>query len=81
MVWRGEVRFLAGQEIFLYSTASTPALGPTESPIQWVPGALSPEIKQPGSEADLSSPSSAEVKSGGAKPQSPYVLMVWCLIN
>jgi hypothetical protein len=32
------------------------------APIQWVPGALSLEVKQPGGEADHSPPSSTEVK-------------------
>jgi len=40
-----------------------PALAPTQSPIQWVPGALSLELKQPGREADHSPPSSTEVKN------------------
>jgi hypothetical protein len=31
-----------------------PTLGSTLSPIQWVPGALSLEIKRPGHEADHS---------------------------
>jgi len=39
-----------------------PALGPTHPPIQWVPEALSLGVKRPGHEADLSPPSSAEVK-------------------
>jgi hypothetical protein len=30
-----------GLGIFLFITASIPALGPTQPPIQWVPGALS----------------------------------------
>jgi hypothetical protein len=38
------------------------ALGPTQRPIQWVPGALSLVVKRPGREADHSSSSSAEVK-------------------
>jgi hypothetical protein len=38
------------------------ALGPTQPPIQWVPGALSVGIKRPGREANYSPPSSAEVK-------------------
>jgi hypothetical protein len=45
----------------LYSV-SRPALGPTQPPIQRVPGALSLGVKRPGSEADHSPPSSAEVK-------------------
>jgi hypothetical protein len=41
---------------------SRPALEPTQPPIQSVPGALTPGLKQPGREADHSPPSSAEVK-------------------
>jgi len=37
-------------------------LGPTQPPIQWVPGALFLEVKRPGREADHSPPPSAEVK-------------------
>jgi hypothetical protein len=48
--------------IFLFTTASRMALGPTQPPIQWVPGALSLEVKRPGHEADHSPPSSAEIK-------------------
>lgn len=32
------VRFSAGAYIFLFSTASSPTLGPTQSPVQLVPG-------------------------------------------
>jgi hypothetical protein len=49
-------------EIFLFTTASRTDLGPTQPPIQWVPGTLSLEVKRPGREADHSPPSSAEVK-------------------
>jgi hypothetical protein len=48
--------------IFLFTTASRTALGPTQPPIQWVPGALSLEVKRQGREADHLPPSSAEVK-------------------
>jgi len=41
---------------------SRPALGPTQRPIQWLPGVLSLVIKEPGREADNSPPSSAECK-------------------
>jgi hypothetical protein len=41
--------------MFLF-TGSRPALGPTHSLIQLVPGALSPGVKQQGREADHSPP-------------------------
>jgi hypothetical protein len=59
------------QRIFLLVSASGPALGPTQPPIQWVPGALSPGGKaRPVRDADHSPPSSAEVK----KDQELYLL-------
>jgi hypothetical protein len=48
--------------MFLFTTASRTALGPTQPPTQWVPGAVSLEVKRPGREADHSPPSNAEVK-------------------
>jgi hypothetical protein len=60
--WGSRVRFPAGAGIFLFTTASRTALGPTQPPIQWVPGALSLGVKRPVREADHSPPSSAEVK-------------------
>jgi hypothetical protein len=38
-------------------------LGPTQLPIQWVTGALSPGVKRQGREADHSPPTSAEAKN------------------
>jgi hypothetical protein len=49
--------------IFLFITASRPTLGPTQPPIQLLPGIFSPEVKRPGRETDHSPPSSAEVKN------------------
>jgi hypothetical protein len=48
--------------IFLFTTASRTVLGPTQPPIQWVPGALSLGVKRPEREDDHSPPPSAEVK-------------------
>jgi hypothetical protein len=62
-----------GKEIFIYSTGSRPALGPTHPPIQWVPRVLSSGIKLPGRETDHSPPSSADVKNGGAIPPLPHM--------
>jgi hypothetical protein len=51
-----------GLRIFFFTTTSRTALGPTQPPIQLVPGALSLGVKRPGREADHSPPSSAKVK-------------------
>jgi hypothetical protein len=51
-----------GLKIFLFTTASRTALGPTQPPIQWVTGAVSLGVKQPGRKAFHSLPSSAKVK-------------------
>jgi hypothetical protein len=48
--------------IFLFTTASRPALGLTQLPIQWVSGALALGVKRPGLEADHSPPPTSEVK-------------------
>jgi hypothetical protein len=60
-----------GVGIFLFVTGSRPALGPTQPPIRWVPGALSPEVKRPGREADHSPPSSVEVKNAWRYTSTP----------
>jgi hypothetical protein len=46
------VRIPAGLGIFLFDTASTPALGPTKPTIEWLPGVLSLGVKRPRREAD-----------------------------
>jgi hypothetical protein len=60
--WGSRVRFPMKAVIFLFTTASRRALGPTEPPNQWVLGGLSLGVERPGREADHSSPPSAEVK-------------------
>jgi hypothetical protein len=51
-------------------------------PIQWVPGDLSPELKQPGRETDHSPPTIAQVKKTWTYTSTPpYVFMAWCLVS
>jgi hypothetical protein len=56
---------------FHFSMPSRRALGPTRPPVQWVPGALSPEVKQLGCDADHSPPTSAEVKKMWINTSTP----------
>jgi hypothetical protein len=71
-----------GLWIFLFATASRPALGPTQPPIQWVSGILSPGVKRPRRETDHSPPSSAEVKNTWIFTSTPpYAFTAWCLVN
>jgi hypothetical protein len=69
------MRFVSrqGMGIFLLTTASRPALGSTQPPIQWVPGDLSQGVKLPGHEAHHSSPSSAEVKNAWSYTSIPPI--------
>jgi hypothetical protein len=53
-----------GLGIFLFTTASRKFVRHIQPPIQWVPGDLTVGVKRPGREADLSPPSSADVKNG-----------------
>jgi len=52
MDWVNKIQFPAGamKGQFLFATAFRGALGPAQHPIQWVPGAPSTRIKQPGHE-------------------------------
>jgi hypothetical protein len=59
------------QKVFLFSITSRPALGPTQLSLQWIPGAVSADIKWPGRQADRWTATSAEVKNGGAIPPLP----------
>jgi hypothetical protein len=59
--------------IFLLSKQ---VLGPTQLPRQWVPGAVSVGVKQPGREDDSSPATSAEVKTMWIYTSTPpYVFM------
>jgi hypothetical protein len=67
-----------GWEYLSFTTAFRPTLELTQLPIQWVPGALSLEIKRPGREADHSPPSSAEVKNAWSYTSA---FMAWCSVE
>jgi hypothetical protein len=61
-----------GLGIFLFTTASRLALGPSLPPIQWVPGAVYLGVKRSGCEADHSPQSSAEVKNEWNYTSTPH---------
>jgi hypothetical protein len=70
-----EVRSPAEVKIFFpLASVSKPALRPTQPPVQWVPGVLSPAVKaRPGRDADLSPhlvPRSRTSRSYTPLPQS-----------
>jgi hypothetical protein len=67
--WSGvRVSVRAMINFFLLVIMSRPAMGSTQSPTQWVPGALSWGVKRPGRAAHYSLPSSTEVRMRGAMP-------------
>jgi hypothetical protein len=61
---------------FHFSISSSPALGPNQPPIQWLPEALFLGVKWQEHEADHSPPTSAEVKKTWILTSiPPYVLV------
>jgi hypothetical protein len=60
------------EEISLFSRPA--ALGPNQPPRHWATGCFFPRAKRPGTEADYSLPSSAEVNNGVAVTSSPIRL-------
>jgi hypothetical protein len=72
--WTGITQWYSARQglgIFLFTTVPRPALGPTQPPIQWVPGALSLGVKRPEREADHSPPSSVEAKNAWSYTSIP----------
>jgi hypothetical protein len=72
-----------GLGIFLFTTASRTALGPTQPPIQWVPGAFFP-WGQSGRGVKLTThvhlvPRSKNAWSYTSTPQ--YAFRAWCLVK
>jgi hypothetical protein len=63
-------------KIFLFFTPSRPVPGPTQPPIQCIPRALSSGVKRPGSEADHSPQTIAEVNNTWIYTSTPpYAFM------
>jgi hypothetical protein len=60
-----------GLGIFLFTTASRPALGPTQPPIQRVLGVLSFGVRRPERETDHSPPPNAEIKNARSYTFTP----------
>jgi hypothetical protein len=68
------VRFpTEGVGIFLFTTASRTALGPTQPPIQWVRGAHSLGVKRLRRDAYHSPPSSTEAKNAWSYASTPPI--------
>jgi hypothetical protein len=83
-LWAGGGGFESrqGLGIFLFTTVSRPALGLTQTPIQWVPGAPSLGVQQLDREADHSPPSSAKVNNAWSYTSTPhYTCMAWCSVK
>jgi hypothetical protein len=47
-------------------------MGPTKTPVKWVPGVLSPGLKRLGHEADHLPPTSAENKNEWSHTSTPH---------
>jgi hypothetical protein len=62
-----------GWDFLLFTTETRPALGPTQAPIQWVPGGSFPGIKRPGRETDHTPPSSTEVQNAWSSTSTPSI--------
>jgi hypothetical protein len=67
-----------GQEIFLFSTVSKPPVGPTQTPIQWVPGLCHGELSGLGVKLPNLVPTLRMVV---LNPTPPCVFAAWFLIK
>jgi hypothetical protein len=66
---------------FLFATASEPVLGRIQPPFHWVPGAVTPELKRPGREADHSPTPNAEVKNAWSYTATPPIRLHGVVFN
>jgi len=67
------VNVLASKCTTKFQTHINPIPGPTQLPIQWVPGALSLGVKRPRRKADHSPPSSTEVRNAWSYTSTPQI--------
>jgi hypothetical protein len=63
------------EEFFLFTTASRPALGPTQPPIQRILRPLTPGVKRPGREANHSPLPTADVKNEWRYTSTPPICL------
>jgi hypothetical protein len=71
-----------GLGFVLLTTTSKPALGPTQSPTEWVWRALFPGVKRLKRKSDQLPPSVPRLRMHGTAPPLPnYVFIMCCLIK
>jgi hypothetical protein len=71
-----------GLGIFLFTTASRTALGPTQPPIQWVPGALTLGYSSRGVKLTIHLHVVLRSRMRGAiPPLTQYAFMAWCFVK
>jgi hypothetical protein len=71
-----------GLGIFLLTIASRTALGPTQPPTQYVPGALSLEVKRPGVKLTTHLSLVPRSKNEWSYISTPhYALIEWCSVK
>jgi hypothetical protein len=76
------IAILTVRKTFPFTTASRPAVGPNQPPIQRVPDAVSLEVNWPGPQTNHSTPSNAEFKNPWELYlQTAYVFMMWWKMN
>jgi hypothetical protein len=68
--------------IYLFTTASRPALRPTQPPIQWVSGTLSLGVKRPRCEGTTHLHLVPRLRMHGAiPPLAQYAFKAWCKVQ
>jgi hypothetical protein len=70
-----------GLGIFLFTTASRPAVVSTQPPIQRLSGALSVGVKRLGRDTDRSPPSNAEVKNAWSYISTPSIRLYGVMLS